>query len=311
MYFPPLVDPSLGLVENQVLVEHKMALGVASETWNSTFINNINGRLPDKYKKRFVISHDGTKQILPLDHTSLPDTSYQVRPIESLDLGCGKGRIAHTMMEYTGGSVHGLNIDATQLSNAMIFARDKDLWPHRLNFTHGSFNDPLPFQDESFDFVYEVGAFTYMIDKRGVFSEIYRVLRPGGSFCYQDWTRLEGYDESNATQVEAILKIKVIAGLIELHDPQELAQIAQEVGFEVIFNADGGYNALPSSQLLSFGTFGFMDSIMDALISWHFLPERFRKAWKTIRAGGLGELKESIDTGSLNMGHVFLIRKPL
>jgi len=310
MYFPPVVDPTLGLIENQVLIEHKMAFGAASETWNTTYINHVDGKLSDVYKQRYVVSDNGKKQILPV-RASVPDDTYQVRPMESLDLGCGKGRIANTVMDYTGGSVVGLNIDATQLSNAMRFALDGDLWPHRLDFRHGSFNDPLPFQDESFDYVYEVGAFTYMMDKHAVFSEIYRVLRPGGSFCYQDWTQLAGYDETNATQVNAILKIKVIAGLIELHDPEELAQIAQKVGFEVVFNDDGGYNAIPSSQLLSFGTFGFMDTIMNNLIYWRVLPERFRKAWKTIRAGGLNELKESIDNRSLNMGHVLLIRKPL
>jgi ubiquinone/menaquinone biosynthesis C-methylase UbiE len=171
--------------------------------------------------------------------------------MEIVALGCGKGRIMYDMIRFTHGKAVGINIDVSQLKNAMQFALDKDLWPHKLNFIHGTFNDELPFQDSSVDFVYEVGAFTYMIDKLSVFQEIFRVLRPGGAFCNNDWAVLGGFDpNNNPDQVAAIQKIKKISGLIELHQPEELAAVAEQAGFEVVWNKHGGHLANPSRGLL-------------------------------------------------------------
>lgn len=313
MYLPPVIDPEMGLTANQILTENKMALGAASWSWNSSYINRVGDLLPKQYKNRYVMDFLNESKILDVGEP-VPD-GMVVRPMEILDLGCGKGRVAHEMMVYTGGNVVGVNIDVTQIRNAMKFALEKNLWPERLNFHHGSFNDPLPFPDESFDFVYEIGAFTYMIDKLAVFREIYRVLRPGGTFCYQDWTNT-GYDANDPEQFRKIMFVKKISGLIELHQPEELASVARQAGFEVIFNDDGGYEAKVSSQLVANmnSSFWYLDKLMQFIISAGILPKRFVKAWNTIRPTNAGDavtLKETIDLGLLNMGHVFVIRKPL
>lgn len=324
MYFPPLVSPTLGVMQNQILTEHKMALGAASYEWDPMYIPKLVGDvLPAKFKNRYIQTSNGDFEILPLPPDVHEDAhgddnifhqnrknNHTVRPMDILDLGCGKGRIAHEMMLYTNGNVQGLNIDATQLQNAMRFALDRRLWPQRLNFTLGSFNDPLPFANESFDFVYEVGAFTYLMDKLAVFREIYRVLRPGGSFVYQDWTNT-GYDPTNTTHADMMLRVKLISGLIELHDPKELQHVAEKAGFQVLYNGDGSYNATTStSQLLSLKSFKFVDTIMENLIHYKILPQRMVKAWQTMRASGMNSLRDSVDGGLLNMGHVFMIRKP-
>ena len=68
--------------------------------------------LPEEYQNCYVTSPDGTKLILPLGTTPMM-TNYEVCPIDVLDLGCGKGRVAHDMAMYTGGRAMGLNIDVT------------------------------------------------------------------------------------------------------------------------------------------------------------------------------------------------------
>jgi sterol 24-C-methyltransferase len=312
MYIPPLVDPALGLEDNQVLIENRMALGAASQSWNASFINKVGDTLPSRYKKRYVINAEtNEKSILPVGH-DVP-TNFQQREMEIVELGCGKGRIMYDMVRYTHGKAVGVNIDVSQLKNAMQFALDKDLWPHRMNFVHGTYNDKLPFDDASVDFVYEVGAFTYMIDKVSVFQEIFRVLRPGGAFCYNDWAVLAGFDPHNPHQVAAIQKIKKFSGLIELHRPEELKAVAEQAGFEVIWNNHGGHLAKPSTGLLGEmeKSFRYADLVMDFLIKNKILPKSLIKSWGLVRGGGGTDLLlQSMDQQWLDVGHIFLVRKP-
>ena len=42
---------------------------------------------------------------------------------------------------------------------------------HRLNFVQGNYNDPLPFEDETFDALYQVQVLTYTIDPVKLFKE--------------------------------------------------------------------------------------------------------------------------------------------
>ena len=110
MYIPPLVDPSLGLEENQILIENKMALGAASGAWNKSFVNEVGMSLPDEYKHRYVVNvKTGQNSILPLGK-EIP-AGYEQRDMDVVDLGCGKGRVLHDMTIYTGGRGNGINID--------------------------------------------------------------------------------------------------------------------------------------------------------------------------------------------------------
>jgi len=294
------------------LIENKLALGAASHSWNSTYINKVTDTLPIEHKQRYVLhSETGQKSILPVGTRDIP-LGYETRQMEILDLGCGKGRILYDMTRYTGGRGFGINNDVAQLKNAMQFALRHDLWPNTLNFIHGTLNEKLPFENESLDFVYEVGAFTYLIDKLAVFQEIFRVLRPGGAFGYIDWTLLEGYDPTDPEQVEKLLKIKKLSGLIELHNPVKLATVAEKAGFEVIWNKHGGLNADPASSLLSSmqGSFRFADLFMNNLIRYKILPSHLTKAWRTLRSADGKLVKQSMEEKWLDVGHVFLIRKP-
>jgi SAM-dependent methyltransferase len=313
MYIPPLVDPELGLEDNQLLLENKMALSAASDFWNASYINAVGDTLPDTYRQRYVVNlRTGQKSILPVGTTKIPP-GYEQREMNILELGCGKGRILYDMIEYTGGTGAGINIDESQLINGMKFALERGLWPRKLNVMYGSYNDGLPFGDGSVDFVYEIGAFTYVIDKSAVFREIFRVLRPGGAFCYNDWTASESFDPADGDQADKIMRIKKFSGLIELHRPSELAAVAERAGFEVLWNGHGGHNAVPSSGLLSQMnlSFGFADAFVTFLIKYKLLPKRLVKGWELLRGGGgVSILRESMDSKWLDIGHVFLIRKP-
>lgn len=99
----------------------------------------------------------------------------QLRPGQRvLDLGCGCGAIAEHVAELTGATPYGINLDASQIDKAH---RNPNLLA--ANFTVGDFNQPLPYDDGSFDAVYAIQPLTYLRNHAFTFAEVLRVLKPG------------------------------------------------------------------------------------------------------------------------------------
>ena len=102
-----------------------------------------------------------------------------------LDIGCGIGGPAMEMVRGHGAQVVGIDLEATLIERAKSEARAAGLHEH-CSFQLVS-PGPLPFPDTSFDIVISSGAVTQTSDKSSLFSEILRVLRPGGYFSCYEW----------------------------------------------------------------------------------------------------------------------------
>lgn len=116
-----------------------------------------------------------------------------------LDLGCGCGAIAEHIADLTEATPYGINLDKSQIDKAW---RNPNL--PRSNFTVGDFNQPLEFDDATFDAVYAVQPLTYVTDHEFTFREVYRVLKPGGMFVMNDVAALDAYDRENEHHRELI-----------------------------------------------------------------------------------------------------------
>ena len=120
----------------------------------------------------------------------------QLRPGDKvLELGCGCGAIAEHIAELTGATPYGLNLDRSQIEKAW---RNPNL--PRDQFTVGDLNMVLEFDDESFDAIYAIQPMTYISDRARTFSEVMRVLKPGGRFVINDVAALDAYDRDNEHQ---------------------------------------------------------------------------------------------------------------
>ena len=112
-----------------------------------------------------------------------------------LELGCGCGAIAEHIASLTDAVPYGMNLDGSQIEKSW---KNPNL--SAPNFTVGDFNKPLEFADNFFDAVYAIQPLTYVSDHAFTFEEVFRVLKPGGMFVFNDVAALDAYDSENEHQ---------------------------------------------------------------------------------------------------------------
>jgi arsenite methyltransferase len=104
-----------------------------------------------------------------------------------LDLGSGAGTdsLVAAQMVAPEGRVTGIDMTPQMLAKARAAAAE--MGADNVAFVEAE-AERLPFEDESFDVVVSNGVIDLIPDKNAVFSELYRVLVPGGRFQIADVT---------------------------------------------------------------------------------------------------------------------------
>ena len=103
-----------------------------------------------------------------------------------LDIGVGAGGPARALVrDFAAGQVTGIDIEQSVLDRARELNAAENLEDRIILQCVAP--GKLPFPDAHFDIVFSKDTFVHVKDKVTLFSEIYRVLAPGGRCLFSDW----------------------------------------------------------------------------------------------------------------------------
>jgi sterol 24-C-methyltransferase len=192
-----------------------------------------------------------------------------------LDLGCGRGRVAAHMAQFSGATVVGLNVDPNQVAQARQFNEERGF---QNTFVVQDFNDlPLPFADQTFDAFYQIQALSLCKDLPALFSEIYRVLKPGARISLLDWASLPAYDPTNPEHAELMRRVKPLIGAVGTPTPKSLEKALMGSGFDVLRSDNASLDGLQAPLIETVDIyFRTMRHIILGLVKVRILPGHFK-----------------------------------
>ncbi len=178
-----------------------------------------------------------------LQELHLPDPANS----HLLDMGCGRGRIAHHFATMTGGQVSGYNIDPNQLANAVEWAARCDM-SDRLHFMFGDHHQPLDYESESFDGCFSFQAVWPFFKKEELDEharEMHRVLKPGSRYACSEYLLTPYFDWKNEDHVALHkLYLPTLAATQSMY-PADVCAALQRAGFRVVLSAPSKSEAWP------------------------------------------------------------------
>ncbi|KAK4991245.1 Delta(24)-sterol C-methyltransferase [Elasticomyces elasticus] len=153
-----------------------------------------------------------------------------------LDVGCGVGGPAREIVKFSGVNVVGLNNNDYQIERATRYAEKEGL-SHKLSFTKGDFMQ-MSFPENSFDAVYAIEATVHAPSLEGIYSQIFRVLKPGGVFGVYEWLMKDAYDNNNPHHREIRLGIEQGDGISNMEKIEVALAAIKAAGFELEMHED-------------------------------------------------------------------------
>jgi sterol 24-C-methyltransferase len=152
-----------------------------------------------------------------------------------LDVGCGIGGPMRNIVRFSGAEVTGITITPEQVARAEAYNREAGL-EDRCHLICGDWKE-IPREDSTFDGAFAVEATMHEPDRRRVFSEVRRVLRPGALFAGYEWCLTDRYDpddpehERLRTMLDSKIAVKVVP-------TREVDEALAASGFEVLEGRD-------------------------------------------------------------------------
>jgi SAM-dependent methyltransferase len=148
-----------------------------------------------------------------------------------LDVSCGSGGPALHMAKATGCQVLGIDNHEQAVANAKALTHGEGL-TEQASFDRLDASQPLPFSAASFDAVTCIDAVNHFPDRRMVFSEWTRVLKPGGRLVVTDPIVVTG----PLTHAEIAARSSI--GFYLFVPPGEDERLLRVVGLELLMVED-------------------------------------------------------------------------
>jgi len=153
-----------------------------------------------------------------------------------IDIGCGVGGPLRNIARFTGAHITGLNNNEYQVTRAKRIAADSRLGP-LANYIKGDFMN-IPIENGTYDAAYAIESTCHAPNRVGVYSEIFRTLKPGGVFGAYEWVMTDKFDPNNPEHVASKKGIERGNGLPDLEPISVILEALKEAGFEIVEHRD-------------------------------------------------------------------------
>ncbi|CAK9317615.1 unnamed protein product [Citrullus colocynthis] len=227
-----------------------------------------------------------------------------------LDVGCGVGGPMRSIAAHSKANVVGITINDYQVQRARLHNRKAGL-DSICEVVCGNFLE-MPFSEESFDGGYAIEATCHAPKLEDVYSEIYRVLKPGSLFVSLEWVSTDKYDTANPEHVKIIEEIARGNALPGVKSYNDVAKAAKKVGFEVLKEEDlAKPPALPWWERLKMGRVAYWRNhvLVTILAALRIAPKGTLEVHKML-VEAADYLTRSGDAGIFSPMHLIVCRKP-
>lgn len=129
--------------------------------------------------EQFIDAKHGEYKILLTPTKEMPKSWIKdIKDKEVLGLASG-GAQQMPIIKALGGIPTCLDLNKNQIESERVFAKAEN---YDINLVCADMTKPLPFEDNSFDYIINPVSMCYIEDCFPIFKECYRVLKPGGYF---------------------------------------------------------------------------------------------------------------------------------
>lgn len=159
-----------------------------------------------------------------------------------LDIGCGVGGPARNIASFTECKIVGLNNNAYQIQRGVEHMRKSEM-TDLVSFIQGDFMKMNQVADASYDAAYSIESTCHAPNRLGVYSEIFRVLKPGALYGSYEWVVTDKYNETSTEMAKIKKGIEQGNGIPNLIKPGVLLEDLRQAGFEILETEDLVYRS--------------------------------------------------------------------
>ena len=258
-----------------------------------------------------------------------------------LDVGCGIGGPMRNIAKFTKANVVGVTLNEYQVIRGNELNKSMGLLSNDVSSKYkgeGHSGSAISIQanfmelrkrfaSNSFDGAYAIEATCHAPKRQGVYSEIFRALKPGKIFSCYEWVLTEKYNAEDSHHRLIKKKIAEGDGLPDIISAEEVLDAMREVGFEIVeardmaldnlYGGDPWYWPLYPSwnpfdfrfQMNPFGK-GVIQVVLTVLEFLRLAPKGSAKVQGMLQQGAWG-LAQGGKLGIFTPMYLVVARKPL